>query len=265
MNNDSFGGSPVAMSQRSPSGGGRKRDAQSLVPLTVKQLLQAEEENSKYKVDGRTISQVTIVGQILSVEAQATNVNYLVDDSTGKVNVRIYIDSDDDSDSTLSSGTYVRVVGNLRAFNDKKSVVAFQLIPVTDFNEVTFHYLNVIATHLRFTKQPGNNTPAKIPGATTSTFGQAQAQPMQMMNTGGVPQMGGLEDAKNGQFTPVQQQILQVFKTGGDDETGLSVDALFSAMPNVPQAQIREALGFLSDEGHLYTTIDENHFKSTDE
>lgn len=155
----------------------------------------------------------------------------------------------------------MRVVGNLRSFNDKKSVVAFQLIPVTDFNEVTFHYLNVIATHLRFTKQPGNNTPAKVPGA-TSTFGQPQAQATQMQ---GVPQMQSMDDAKTGQFTAVQHNILQVFKTGGDDETGLSVDALFTAMPNVPQAQIREALSFLSDEGHLYTTIDENHFKSTDE
>lgn len=72
-----------------------------MVPLTVKQLLEAEEKDSKFKVDGRPISQVTILGQILSIETQSTNVNYLVDDSTGKVNVRIYIDSDEENHNTL--------------------------------------------------------------------------------------------------------------------------------------------------------------------
>lgn len=73
-------------------------------------------------------------------------------------------------------------------------------------------------------------------------------------------------DADGKGFTAIQQQILQVFKSGGaDDETGLSVDAVFAALSGVPQGDIRESLSFLSDEGHLYTTIDENHFKSTDE
>lgn len=32
---------------------------------------------------------------------------------------------------------------------------------------------------------------------------------------------------------------------------------------NVSEAEIRNAIDFLSSEGHLYSTIDEDHFKAT--
>jgi hypothetical protein len=40
-------------------------------------------------------------------------------------------------------GSYVRVYGNLRSFQGKTNVVAFSVRPVTDFNEVTYHSLEV--------------------------------------------------------------------------------------------------------------------------
>lgn len=43
---------------------------------------------------------------------------------------------------------YVRVVGSARAIGDKKNIVAFRLIPIVDFNELTFHFLEIIYNHL---------------------------------------------------------------------------------------------------------------------
>lgn len=34
------------------------------------------------------------------------------------------------------AGTYVRVYGHMRTFNNAKSMVAFNIRPITDFNEV---------------------------------------------------------------------------------------------------------------------------------
>jgi replication factor A2 len=258
-----FGGSPATMSQASPSGGGgKKRDAQSLIPITIKQLLEAEQKDSKFKVDGKLLAQITLVGSILSVDAQATNVTYLIDDGTGKVTVRIYVDSDEEpNQQTWSVGSYVRVVGNLRAFNERRSVIGFQLLPITDFNELTFHFLNVIACHLRNTKQaPGAGaTPAKAGGApaSSSAFGSSQNQAFTSSDAGQAA--GG-----DGSFNNIQNQVLAVFKADSENDQGTSIDAVFQQLPNIPQADIRNAMTFLSDEGHLYTTIDENHFKSTD-
>lgn len=260
MAGDSFGGSPANLSQKNSSNA-KKRDAQSLVPVTIKQLLEAEQKDTKFTVDGRPLSQITVIGSVLSMKVEATNVTYLIDDSTGKISVRIYIDSEEEAQvQTFEPGTYVRCVGNLRSFNDRRNVIGFQLIPVTDFNELTFHYLNVIACHLRCTKQPGNITPAKSPGAAahSSSFGN----PMM----GGMPAQPTFQaEADAGGFTSIQNRVLDVFKTEGNDtDAGVSIHRLFELLPQVPQQEIRNTLTFLSDEGHLYTTIDENHFKSTD-
>lgn len=43
----------------------------------------------------------------------------------------------------LNEGTYVRVIGNLKAFGTKRSLQGFRLIPIVDFNELTHHFLEV--------------------------------------------------------------------------------------------------------------------------
>ena len=42
-------------------------------------------------------------------------------------------------------GQYVRVyTGHVRVFKGVRSVIAFNLRPVTDFNEVTYHFLGYL-------------------------------------------------------------------------------------------------------------------------
>ena len=46
----------------------------------------------------------------------------------------------------------MRGIGQMRAFNQVRSIVAFHIQPLTDFNEYTFHFIEVVHTHLRNTK-----------------------------------------------------------------------------------------------------------------
>ena len=49
--------------------------------------------------------------------------------------------------------TYVRIVGHLKSFKENsRSLIAFYLTPVTDFNEITYHMLDVIHSHLALSK-----------------------------------------------------------------------------------------------------------------
>jgi hypothetical protein len=48
----------------------------------------------------------------------------------------------------------VRVIGHLRSFMSKRNVMAFRIIPITDFNELTMHFLEVIHAHLYNTRGP---------------------------------------------------------------------------------------------------------------
>lgn len=52
----------------------------------------------------------------------------------------------------MKQDTYVRVYGHLRSFNNKRNVVAFKILPVTDMNELTTHLLETIHSHMYLDK-----------------------------------------------------------------------------------------------------------------
>ena len=55
----------------------------------------------------------------------------------------------------MRENTYVRVFGHVRAFNNKRNVVAFKVVPLMDMNELTTHLLEVVHSHLALTKRQG--------------------------------------------------------------------------------------------------------------
>lgn len=44
--------------------------------------------------------------------------------------------------------TYVKVHGHIRYFQGKKSLVGFEVEPITDMNELTNHILEVLNAHM---------------------------------------------------------------------------------------------------------------------
>ena len=49
------------------------------------------------------------------------------------------------------------------------------------------------------------------------------------------------------------------------DEAGIDRDTIFNqAKKSMTKNEMDNALDFLSSEGHIYSTIDEDHFKTTD-
>jgi len=53
-----------------------------------------------------------------------------------------------------SEGVLVRVVGNLREYDSKFNLMVFDVSPVIDWNELSYHLLEVIYTHLQNTQGP---------------------------------------------------------------------------------------------------------------
>ena len=60
--------------------------------------------------------------------------------------------ADEDRTIPMRENTYVRVYGNIRSFNNQRSLVAFKITPITDMNELTSHLLEVVHGHLSLTK-----------------------------------------------------------------------------------------------------------------
>jgi replication factor A2 len=224
---------------------------QSLTPVTIKQLNSATQAHTDdvFKVDNHELNQVTIVGQILTITNLATNVNFQVDDGTGKIEVRIWLDSEDKNDfqaqqkAEWREGIYVRIVGNLRSFHQKRSVVAFRITPIKDFNEITYHFLETIYVHLQRTRVPGAG---QMQGIQQGSFNPYQR----------VQQSGGVT-------APIlHSAVMQTISNARANE-GVSIQFICDQLGR-PESEIRPVLELLSGEGHVFSTIDDDHYQTTD-
>ena len=133
---------------------------------------------------------------ILSADEQTTNLQYTLDDGTDQIVVKMWVDQEQDDAfaerrAQWKEGAIVRVIGNMRAFNNMKSVVAYSIQPITDYNEYTFHFLEVIHTHLRFTK-------GAPPQAAPTGYGGAALGGAAGASYGAIPGNGGAAAAQQG-------------------------------------------------------------------
>ncbi|XP_060077440.1 replication protein A 32 kDa subunit-like [Ylistrum balloti] len=228
-----------------------KDRAHNLLPVTVGEILSATQSEEKFYTGDIEVSQVTIVGIVRSVKEAPTRIDYEIDDMTGPpFEVKQFVDNDDstpDSErvSAMQENTYVRVNGHVRSFGGKRSVVAFRMMPLTDMNELTCHMLEVIHSHAALSQQSSNHM--KSNGLNNNTMG-----------SGDVSGFG----AVNG-LTATQNQVHVIIRNNMTDQ-GANVEQVCKQLRGVPEKAIREAIDFLSSEGHIYSTIDEDHYKATD-
>ena len=107
-------------------------------------------------IDNAPITQVTIVGQVRTVNPQTTNITYRLDDGTSSIDVKSWVDPEkpEESRPKYALDQYVRALGHVRTFNGKKSLNALFMRPIADYNEVNYHLLKTTYVHLFLTKGP---------------------------------------------------------------------------------------------------------------
>eukprot|EP00123_Amoebidium_parasiticum_P005613 comp16768_c0_seq1/m.15115 comp16768_c0_seq1/g.15115 ORF comp16768_c0_seq1/g.15115 comp16768_c0_seq1/m.15115 type:complete len:281 (-) comp16768_c0_seq1:570-1412(-) len=251
----------------------------SCPPVSIKQVLQAQQDlgDDLFKIDGRSPNQVTFIGRIMSVQPQSTNVVYKIEDGTGQIDVKLWVDNDDNDAEAQKraqwrEGVYVRVVGQIRSFQETRSIVAYHIKTIQDFNEVTYHLLQTIHTHLTVTKgSTGGLTSAP-------TFGGAPTGGMSHGGMGAGAGFGAPAAAAPAAYgggvgndfeNPLQRDVLLAIKanttTVGADAREV-MDYLRNTLRRpATEAQVIQTMEWLSSEGHIYSTVDETHFKPTDE
>jgi len=256
------GGGGGFMSPGSDSQGSerKKNRSQTLLPITGAIFHKADYNQIEdvFTFEGTEIHQVTFVGIIREVQETATNITYKVDDMTGEsILVKKWIDVDDPLEqgrrSQCRECTYVRVVGNMKSFNsgNLRSVMAFSMVPVKDMNEISYHILDVIHANLSLKKGSADG------GGMLSRPGQQQQQ-----------QRGGMADAFGGGgmndagLTGSNKVVFNYIGSCSSEE-GISIDELKQKNRNMSEQQLRNCIEFLSNEGHIYSTVDDDHYRST--
>ncbi|KAK8080684.1 replication factor A2 [Apiospora hydei] len=153
----SQGGSQSAHYLTLPTSSRRATATTPCAPVTIKQVIEAEQAypDAPFRIDGLEVTQVTFVGMVRAISPQTTNVTFRLDDGTGIIEVKQWLDADkqdDTSKQAFALDSYVRVWGRLKSFNNKRHVGAHVIKPVADYNEVQYHLLEATYCHLFFTK-----------------------------------------------------------------------------------------------------------------
>ncbi|KAG5444109.1 DNA-directed RNA polymerase I subunit rpa2 [Clonorchis sinensis] len=223
----------------------------STVPCTCAEILAATQEGDRFISPlGLEFSQVTLLGVVRSVNESATRIEYEIDDYTGPfVPVKMFVEDQDSLPAGQQSRpfrelSYVRVHGHVRNFQGAKQIIAFRVLPVTDMNELTTHIMEVIYTRML-------NTKAKLDEASGANLSKINSS---ATNFGG--------NVANG-LTALQNQILAIVRAFVG-ERGIPVTQLSEKLRGIPERQIRENLDFLSGEGYVYSTVDDDHFRATE-
>jgi replication factor A2 len=213
------------------------------------------------------LAQVLVVGCIVNVEAQSTNMKYDIEDGTGKFQVTMWTNADDseyekERAQQWTMGTYVQVIGSLRSFNQSRNLVAFDITTINDHNMISHHMLEAIYTHLRNTRKGEGGMPAANSGGGMQT--NTASSPSGGNQGGGGMQNQGqaikMEGEGEGSLT---DRVSELFKAACNSEAGLSIVDCHGKLEGVTLDQVKQIVEHLSNEGHLYSTIDEDHFKST--
>lgn len=248
----------------SPYGAKRAVGHTGLRSCTIKQIIMAPlpEADTNFLIDGLEVQHVEIVGLVKNIDVQSTNLTFLINDTTGQISVKHWNNNDGGDNSEEAQmqnykGRYVRVVGKVNVFKGKKNVNSMMMKPLKSHNEMNLHLLTALHAHL------SNLTPS---GDRLDFNGDAEMKDMEENNKGNSMMGNAMEvDMDGDDVSNLDKRIISFVKTPAfmDSEEGASIEQIFEAFHDVDMNDVREAVERLSNGGELYTTISEEHFKSS--
>ncbi|SAM00696.1 hypothetical protein [Absidia glauca] len=219
------------------STGKKPLNEHSLRPVTVKQLQSVEvfaENTQTFFIDGAEVTQVKMMGVIRDVNEQSTNTTYRIEDGTGSIEVRKWNDQNETNTSAavkqvLLNDMYVVVSARLNNFNNRISLLALDIRPITDYNEITFHLLDAVYNHV---KLKNKDDPMQISSG----------------NTG----------------NSVYDQIYSVIIACKEEEGIHMAQIVQQLSGRLSEMEIKNGVDYLINDGRCYNTVDEDHVRSAD-
>lgn len=251
------GGGFMPGSQNDSPGAKKSYGKDTLRPVTIKQLLDAHHpytDADHFMIDGEEATQVTFVGQVRNISQQTTNVTYKLDDGTGTIEVKVWVDMDALNNPEEGEGKakvveqgYARVWGRLKVFGNKRHVGANVVRPIQDYNEIQYHLLEATVVHLHFTRGPPESLQAKS-GANGMANG-AGAQQQQMGGDAGAPALPPM--------SPSARRVYQTMRTTPQTNEGLHMQDIATRI-QMDVGDVLKAGDELQGHGLIYTTLDDH-------
>ncbi|TGJ81588.1 hypothetical protein E0Z10_g7180 [Xylaria hypoxylon] len=240
-------------SQGGSQSGPKPINDESLRPVTIKQIIDAEPAyagDASFRIDGQDVKQVTIVGMVRTISQQTTNITYKIDDGTGAIEVKQWLDADKQDSAeaapVFKEEDYVRVWGRLKSFSNKRHIGAHVIKPVRDFNEVNYHLLEATYVHLYFTRGPPQAGGAAAGGDNNDSM---------FVDDG--------NDSRNRGYGAKAKKMYDYLLRSGNPGEGIHMQVI-AREAGMSIQDVMEGAEELQSHGTIYTTMDDETFAILD-
>ena len=232
----------------------RQNTTQTITPVTIKMIQSATQptQDGPYEVYGMPLYYVSFIGIIREIDTSNTSSTmYKLEDGTEAITVRQWNNDGDDAaddQQQFKSGEYVRVSATIREFNSKKQLQTQSIRPITDFNEIPYHFLSAVKVYVGHknggdpSSQGGNNSLFVGDGNQTG-----DSQP-------------GQQQQQNNANLPLTEKLYNFIKENSNSMVEGVPTQLMAQEFNISVDQVNEHLGTLVDDGRIFATDDESLF-----
>ena len=236
-----------------------------LPSITIKQIQTAKppQEKELLFIDGIGISQICLFAQIISINKKLTYTEFQVNDLTGSLLIKRWDreneqkGNENDNDYLLIN-QWVKIYGKINHYNGVCSVNAFTIVPLIDFNELTTFGLEVIYQHLENTKKQET-----LEHKLNENSSKYNVKKESIVNESHIIMPPLLEIDELSGLKLIHKEILRIITDNSQNDTGCELNVIYQQMSNESQDDIKKVCDFLIDEGYVYSTIDDEHFKSS--
>ncbi|KAI9475746.1 MAG: hypothetical protein EXX96DRAFT_540326 [Benjaminiella poitrasii] len=214
--------------------------------VTIKQVKDAAILNGdQFMIDQRETTHICLMGVIRAVIKSETYIMFSIEDGTGMMDARYWCslqsiiddegDTQDHNVPLFKHDNYVKLFGRLQNFNQQTTCIVVHIELIQDFNEITFHFLNAIYTHIIFTNHK------KLPTAVNSIEPSKHDTPA---NTA-VP---------DNDTNEIVKRAIQIC---GNTDMGCHIQALIYYLKELyTESKVMQSIEGLSNEGEIYSTSD---------
>ncbi|VVC89317.1 unnamed protein product [Leptidea sinapis] len=222
------------------------RRSSRTAPIVIKQALHCGDDG--VKIWGTEIQFVSIVARVRNIRVQSTKITYTIQDLTGRMRAVLWLDQeamdeDDKSAPKVQVNDYIEIFGNVKTNKGKKVLMAFKIKPITDINAITFHYLQCINNKLKMEAESKKEKPSN---------------PAQFTNNLPANSLVGMDNGQVNGLNPRQMMVYNLIRAA-TLEQGISKQDIYVTLKD--KINILE---WMCSEGHIYSTIDEEHFRATE-
>ncbi|KAL3770608.1 hypothetical protein ACHAWO_009372 [Cyclotella atomus] len=265
-------------SQQTPSKPRRDYDAQTLIPVTVKMLQDAQgipggDSNAGDMIlaDERPLHMVKLVGAVRTVEPKSTNIYLDIEDGTGLFNVKVYNGGQEEGNggdpsaiqqikaAAFQDNQYVRIIGQVKEFDGNRTLIANDIRVLASGDEFTYHFCEVAYSYEKYLKRKSQQQ--QMFGGGMMGYGIGN-----MASSGAPPPQGGniISPSNGGGNNTVNQAVITLLQNeGANNDTGIHISEIQQILSGqgFNANDVQKAIADLSNEGHIYSTIDENHYQ----